>query len=199
MPRQNRNDARLAARLKAGDAAVFTTLYTRHMPAMIRVAGTFVTDRATAEEVAQDTWLAVLREIPEFDGRSSLAGWIFARLVDTAQLRAEREGRMVAFDARSPEGDLADAFDATGHWRDQPAAWDAITPERIVDGRKLAEHLQAAIDELPPAQRAVIVLRVQQGLDPAEVCAALGISEGNMRVLVHRARLTLRARLDALL
>lgn len=185
-------------RLKAGDEAVFGALYTRHTPSMIRVAGTIVNSRATAEEVAQDTWMSVLKNIVGFEGRSSLAGWIFTILVNKARTRARRDGRWVSFDEGGEDYDLAAAFDGHGRWKVMPELWDEITPERIVAGRRLAAHMCAAIDALPPAQRAVIVLRVQQGLDPAEVCKMLEISDGNMRVLLHRARLSLRATLDAL-
>lgn len=185
-------------RLKAGDEAVFGMLYTRHTPSMIRVAATIVNSRATAEEVSQETWLAVLKNIGGFEGRSSLAGWIFTILINKARTRARRDGRSVSFDEGGEENNLAAAFDGHGRWKEMPELWDEITPERIVAGRRLAEHMRDAIDALPPAQRAVIVLRVQQGLDASEVCEALGLSDGNMRVLLHRARLTLRAKLSEL-
>lgn len=185
-------------RLKAGDEAVFGMLYTRHTPSMIRVAATIVNSRATAEEVSQETWLAVLKNIGGFEGRASLAGWIFTILINKARTRARRDGRSVSFEEGGQGNDLAAAFDGHGRWKEMPELWDEITPERIVAGRRLAEHMRDAIDAIPPAQRAVIVLRVQQGLDPAEVCEALGLSDGNMRVLLHRARLSLRARLAEL-
>ncbi len=185
-------------RLKAGDEAVFGMLYTRHTPSMIRVAATIVNSRATAEEVSQETWIAVLKNIGGFEGRSSLAGWIFTILINKARTRARRDGRSVSFDEGGEGNDLAAAFDGHGRWKEMPELWDEITPERIVAGRRLAEHMRDAIDALPPAQRAVIVLRVQQGLEPSEVCEALGLSDGNMRVLLHRARLSLRARLAEL-
>jgi len=185
-------------RLKAGDETVFGTLYARHTPSMIRVATTIVNSRATAEEVAQETWLSVLKNIGGFEGRSSLAGWIFAILINKARTRAKRDGRSISFDESGEDSNLTAAFDGHGRWKEMPELWDEITPERIAAGRRLADHLLAAIDALPPAQRAVIVLRVQQGLDPSEICAILGVSDGNMRVLLHRARLALRARLAEL-
>lgn len=185
-------------RLKAGDEAVFGALYARHTPSMIRVATTIVNSRATAEEVSQETWLSVLKTIGGFDGRSSLAGWIFTILTNKARTRARRDGRSVSFDEDGEDNNLSAAFDGHGRWTAMPELWDEITPERIVAGRRLAGHLLAAIDALPPAQRAVIVMRVQQGLDPAEVCKILDLSDANMRVLLHRARLSLRATLAEL-
>ena len=185
-------------RLKSGDEAVFGAIYARHTPSMIRVASSIVNSRATAEEVAQETWIAVLKSIGGFEGRSSLAGWIFTILINKARTRARRDGRAVSFDEGGEDNDLSAAFDGHGRWKEMPELWEEITPERIVAGRRLAEHMRAAIDALPPAQRAVIVLRVQQGLDPSEVCEILGVSDGNMRVLLQRARLSLRATLAEL-
>ncbi len=198
MPRDQTDESTLAADLRSGDEAAFSKLYSRHTPSMIRVASTIVNSRATAEEVTQDTWISVLKNIGGFEGRSSLAGWIFTILINKARSRAKRDGRSVSFDEGGTESDLSAAFDGKGRWKEMPELWDEITPERIVAGRRLADHLVAAIEALPPAQRAVIVLRVQQGLDPSEVCAILGVSDGNMRVLLHRARLSLRARLAEL-
>lgn len=193
-----RNEQELLAGLRAGDAAAFAELYGLHRNAMVGVASAIVQSRATAEDVAQEAWMAVLKNIDGFEGRASLAGWIFAILVNKARSRAKRDGRSVSFDDGGAEDNLAAAFDGRGRWKDMPELWDEITPERIVAGKGLAEHMATAIAALPPAQRAVIVLRVQQGLAPADVSKALGISEGNMRVLLHRARLALRAALGDL-
>lgn len=185
-------------RLKAGDDSVFCALYSRHTPSMIRVASSIVASRATAEEVTQEAWLAVLQNIGGFEGRSSLAGWIFTILVNKARTRARRDGRTVSFDEGGDRNGLDAAFDGHGRWKETPELWDEITPERIVAGRRIALHVLRAIDALPPAQRAVIVLRVQQGLEPAEICEILEVSDGNMRVLLHRARLSLRSTLAEL-
>lgn len=195
---EHRDDVALLKSLRSGDEAAFSALYNRHTPSMIRVAATIVNSRATAEEVAQETWIAVLKNVGGFEGRSSLAGWIFTILINKARTRARRDGRSVSFEEGGEGNDLAAAFDGHGRWKEMPELWDEITPERIVAGRRLAEHMRDAIDALPPAQRAVIVLRVQQGLEPSEVCEALGLSDGNMRVLLHRARLSLRAKLAEL-
>ncbi|MDP4032497.1 MAG: sigma-70 family RNA polymerase sigma factor [Pseudorhodobacter sp.] len=185
--------------LVAGDRTVFETVYRRHNAAMVRFASAIVRNRASAEEVAQETWLAVLRNISGFEGRSSLAGWIFTIVTNKARSRAKADGRTVSFDQGGEDDNLAAAFDGRGRWKDLPDLWEDITPERIVAGRNILEHVNAAIDALPPAQRAVLILRGQQGLAAAEVCALLEISEGNMRVLLHRARFALRGALDRLL
>lgn len=189
----------LVGQLVAGDRAAFECVYRKHNASMIRVCTGLVRNRATAEEVVQDTWVAVLKGVSSFEGRSSLAGWIYAILVNKARSRAVRDGRSVSFEAEGEDDGLAAAFDGRGRWKDMPELWETVTPDRIVEGRNMIAHVTAAIETLPPAQRAVLILRGQQELDPVEVCAALGITEGNMRVLLHRARLSVRKALDSLL
>lgn len=197
-------DQQLAARLRQGDEATFAQLYRRHTPAMQRLAAAITGRTAAGEEVTHDTWLTVLDKIDTFQGRSSLSAWIFAILANKARSKARREGRMISFDEQGQGGGqgggqgLADAFDGKGRWRTLPGLWEEVTPERIVAGRKLVDHMQEAIAALPDTQRAVLILRVQQGLEASEVCSILEISPTNMRVLLHRARLALRARLAAL-
>ncbi|QCO57816.1 sigma-70 family RNA polymerase sigma factor (plasmid) [Pseudorhodobacter turbinis] len=170
-----------------------------HNASLIRVGAGIVQNRATAEEVVQDTWIAVLKNIAKFEARSSLAGWIFTILINKAKTRAQRDGRSVSFDGGGEDDNLAAAFDGRGRWKDMPELWEELTPERILAGRNVLNHVNAAIDALPTGQRAVLILRGQQELEPAEVCAILDITEGNMRVQLHRARLSIRRTLDGLM
>lgn len=192
------DDQALVLRLVDGDAAAFDILYRRHNAALIRFCTGIVQHRHLAEEVVQDTWIAVLGRIDLFEGRSSLASWIYTILINKARSRARREGRTVFFDDHYSGDSLADAFDGRGHWRQIPELWENLTPERHIEGRSVLQHVEEVIDTLPPTQRAVLILRGQQELDPSEVCALLNISEGNMRVLLHRARLAVRNALDRL-
>lgn len=168
----------LVAALVRGDQSAFADIFRKHNGAMNLVAQGICGSRAMAEEVAQETWLAILRTIGGFEGRSSLTAWIFAILVNKARTRAQVEGRSVSFDGEE-DNTLADAFDGRGHWKNMPELWDEITPERILQGNTALEVGTAAIDTLPPAQRSVLILRSQQGLDAVEICAVLQISEGN--------------------
>ena len=190
------NQTDLLQRLVAGDRAAFEGVYRRHNAGMVRFATAILRNRASAEEIVQEAWIAVLRNIGGFEGRSSLAGWIFTILANKARTRARRDGLNVSLDTSANDDRFDDAFDGRGRWRDMPELWDEMTPERIVDGRQILEHVSDAIDHLPPAQRAVLVLRGQQGLEAEVVCEILGITQGNMRVLLHRARLSLRQSLD---
>ncbi|MGC9418948.1 MAG: RNA polymerase sigma factor [Rhodovulum sp.] len=198
--KQYREDERqLLELLASGNEAAFERVYRKHNASMIRVCTGIVGSRATAEEIVQDAWIAILQNIGTFEGRSSLAGWLFAIAINKAKSRARRDGRSVSFDEGGEDDSLAAAFDGRGRWKDMPELWEEVTPERILAGRRVMEHVTAAIDALPTAQRAVILMRGQQGLDAADVCEALGLSEGNMRVLLHRARLAVRAALDGLM
>ena len=196
MPDKIKTDASLLRGLIAGDRAAFETVYRQHNASMVRVASAILRNRASAEEITQETWIAVLRNIGGFEGRSSLAGWIFTILSNKAKTRVKRDGLRVSLDTSTNDDSMDDAFDGRGRWRDMPELWDEMTPDRVVDGRQVLAHVSAAIDQLPPAQRAVLVLRGQQELDAADVCEILGITDSNMRVLLHRARFSLRQSLD---
>jgi RNA polymerase sigma-70 factor (ECF subfamily) len=194
--------------LRSGDEQAFTALVRRHHPAMVRVALLYVRTRAVAEEVVQDTWIGVLRGIDRFEGRSSLKTWIFHILVNTARTRATREARTVPFSsyvdpsdgAVEPSVDPArflppDHPQWPGHWASPPADWRDL-PEAHLLSTETLSVVRAAIDDLPAAQRQVITLRDLGGWDSREVCAVMGISEGNQRVLLHRARSKVRRVLE---
>jgi RNA polymerase sigma-70 factor (ECF subfamily) len=161
------------------------------------VARNFVRTDALAEDVVQDTWLAVVRGLDGFEGRASLKTWIFHILVNRARTRAVREARTVPLsslaDAAAQEGPALDPalFDRDGRWARPPQTLDA-DPERHLLAAELRGRLVEAVAELPEAQRAVIALRDLAGLPSEEVCDLLGVSAGNQRVLLHRARARVR-------
>jgi RNA polymerase sigma-70 factor, ECF subfamily len=187
-------DAELLVRLRAGDELAFVTLVRRHHAAMLRLAACYVPNAAVAEEVVQDTWLGVLRGIGGFEGRSSIQTWLFRILVNRARTTGERERRSVAVEDPGPAVDRS-RFDATGHWAVPPEHWVDDADDRV-DAAMLAGRLRSAIDELPERQREVVTLRDVEGLSSEEVCGVLDISEGNQRVLLHRARSRLRQALE---
>jgi RNA polymerase sigma-70 factor (ECF subfamily) len=200
-------DAEIVERLREGDEAAFAELIGRYGATMLRVAQMYVRDRATAEEVVQETWLAVLKGIDRFEQRSSLKTWIFRILANRAKTRGEREGRTLPFSALAgsdPESDepsvdpdrfLGPDSATPGAWAAPPRAW----PQDKILERETLGVLKSAIDGLPEAQRAVISLRDVEGWSPMEVADALEISDGNQRVLLHRARSKVRAALESYL
>jgi RNA polymerase sigma-70 factor (ECF subfamily) len=197
-------ESELLARLRAGDERAFDTLVERHYPTMLAVARHYVKTRAVAEEVVQEAWLGVLNGIDRFEGRSSLRTWILRIVVNIAKTRGAREARSVPFASLTPAGDeraveperfrgADDPF--PGHWRAYPGNWQRLPDEALAD-RETLDVVLAAIHQLPPPQRIVITMRDIQGCDSEEVCAALDVSEGNQRVLLHRARSKVRSALE---
>jgi RNA polymerase sigma-70 factor (ECF subfamily) len=173
-------DAELLARLRSGDERSFIMLVQRYQEPMLRLAASFVPSRAVAEEVVQDTWLAMLRGIGSFQGRSSVKTWLFQIMVNRARTAGTQEQRS------TPVVDPA-RFDESGGWSDPPAEWISAA-----DDLRLAARIREWIDLLPERQRQVVLLRDVEGLTPAEACAVLEISETNQRVLLHRGRSRLR-------
>jgi len=191
------DDARFLERLRAGDEAAFVALVARHHDAMLRLAANFVSSRAVAEEVVQDTWLGVLRGIDRFEGRSKLRTWLLTILVNRARTAGVRESRSVAVGDAGPAVDRA-RFDASGAWASPPEHWVEDAEERL-GAAALSAHINAALERMPPRQRAVVTLRDVDGLDSDEVCEVLALSQGNQRVLLHRGRSQLREALEAVM
>lgn len=195
-------DLALVRRLLAGDEEAFTEVVQRYHGPLIRFAQLFVASRAVAEEVVQDTWLAVLNGLASFQGRAALKSWIFSILANRAKTRAVREKRTISFSELSTPGFEdepavdPDRFTATGAWASPPARWDRDTPEKMLLQREALAVVDRALAELPPTQRAVVTLRDVEGLDAAEVCNILQVSETNQRVLLHRGRSKIRAALE---
>lgn len=202
------DDRELCAALRRGDEAAFAQLVSRYHAPLRRLALTYVRSAAVAEEVVQETWLGVIRGIGSFEERASLKTWIFRILANTAKTRAQREARTVPLSALAPLSDDEDgpAVDPDrfldqqherwpGHWASPPSRWDELPEEHLV-GRETLDTLRRAIDALPPAQRQVIVLRDVEGWEAEEVCTLLGLSEGNQRVLLQRARSKVRQALE---
>ncbi|HXV51624.1 MAG TPA: RNA polymerase sigma factor [Solirubrobacterales bacterium] len=200
-------DAELVEALRAGDQAAFTALVDELSPALMRMALAHVPSRAIAEEVVQDTWLAVINGIDRFEGRSALRTWIFQILLNKARTRGKREKRTLPFSSfgrRAEEGGDEPAVDADrfqgrdgqrpGWWARPPAEWEGV--EARIENNEVRDLLLKAIAELPPRQRDVIVLRDLQGYSSEEARNVLDLSETNQRVLLHRARSKVRAALE---
>jgi len=195
-------DSELEA-LRAGDEAAFQSLIQRYHGPMFRLAMNYVGDRGVAEDVVQESWLTCLRSLDRFEGRSSLKTWLFGILVNVARSRRRKESRILPFaslwrrddsDSHRPTVDRS-RFGSDGMWSDGPRSWDNV-PESKVLGAETLQHVRSAIDTLPPKQREVILLRDVAGFEAGEVSALLGISPANERVRLHRARATVRQKLE---
>jgi RNA polymerase sigma-70 factor (ECF subfamily) len=198
------DETALLARLREGDREAFDTLVGRYHGRLVRLARLFVSTEASAEEVVQDAWLAVLDGLDAFEGRSSLLTWISRILVNRAKTKGVREARMMPFSALGDERDEAsepaidpERFNEKGMWSAPPARWQDETPERLAGNAEALAILEDELRQLPERQRIIVVLRDTLGWTSEEVCNALELNETNQRVLLHRARSRLRARLEA--
>ncbi|WP_028650325.1 RNA polymerase sigma factor [Nocardioides halotolerans] len=197
----------LVAALRAGDEAAFARIVQDWSRPMLTLARGFVSTQASAEEVVQETWLAVLKGIDRFEGRSSLRTWVFRILVNTAKSRGVKEHRTlpwssIAGDEAGPGLDPA-LFQSAGepypgHWRAAPSAWpEEVAVEGSVLAGEVRRELASVLETLPDRQRIVLTLRDVLGHSSEEVCELLGISQANQRVLLHRARTAARAGIAA--
>jgi RNA polymerase sigma-70 factor, ECF subfamily len=187
-------DEELLARIRSGEEQAFVALVTRHHASMVRLARSFVPSLTVAEDVAQDAWVGVLRGIEKFEGRSSFKTWLMHIVVNRARTTGLREHRSI------PIGDPVGAvdqgrFDRGGQWASPPEHWVERIDDRI-QADQMVGTIRLALDDLPPNQRAIVTLRDIEGLGSKEVCEMLEISEGNQRVLLHRARSSLRQSLE---
>jgi RNA polymerase sigma-70 factor (ECF subfamily) len=188
-------EAVLLTALRAGDEQAFSTLVRRHHSTMLRLAMGYVPSLSIAEEVVQDTWLAVLRGIGGFEGRSTLRTWLLRILVNRARTAGVRERRTIAVPDPEPAVDPS-RFDVTGAWASPPERWAEEAHDRM-RAVQIAARLRSAMGELPARQREVVMLRDVEGLSSSEVCSVLDISEANQRVLLHRGRSRLRQVVEA--
>jgi RNA polymerase sigma-70 factor, ECF subfamily len=190
------------ARLRERDEPTFVALVTAWSPMMLRVARGYVGSLASAEEVVQETWLAVIRGLDAFEGRSALRTWVLRICANQAKRAGQRESRIrpsgmpsqdnvttVAASRFRPAGE-----EWAGYWtpEGQPTDWG---PEAQALTGEVRGVLAEALQQLPERQAQVVALRDVHGLDSAEVAELVGTTEGNVRVLLHRGRAALREQL----
>jgi RNA polymerase sigma-70 factor, ECF subfamily len=198
------DETAVTAALRDGDESVFAQLVDKHTPSMLRVARGYVPSREIAEEVVQETWIALVKGIGNFEGRSSLRTWLFTVMINIAKSRGVKERResdaaVAAFTGGTVDParfrEAGDPF--PGHWKpDEVPSPFPETPEGSVLGRELVDVAQRELEKLPDRQRTVVTLRDMLGFDSGEVCELLDISAANQRVLLHRGRAFLRAALE---
>ncbi|MNJ20328.1 ECF RNA polymerase sigma-E factor [compost metagenome] len=188
---------RLLERLLAGEQPAFKELVDTYQGAMRAVAYAIVGSR-NADEVVQDAWLAVVRNLAGFQQRSSLKTWLLTITANTAKNRYKQNRREVLLDdLPAPHGTVGDErFAGDGHWLLAPSAWHEDSPEALLSQDELRECLEHTLLSLSELQSSVLVLRERQGLELEQICNLLDISLSNVRVLLHRARLKVFATLE---
>ena len=198
------DETALIAALRARDESAFAQLVDQYTPALLRVARGYVPNREIAEEVVQETWIALLKGIDTFEGRSSLRTWLFTVMINIAKARGIRERRGDDAEIAAFTGGTVDPARFrpagerwAGHWKSgqEPSPFPD-TPEGSVLGRELVDVARAELDKLPERQRQVVTLRDMLGFDSSEVCELLDISVANQRVLLHRGRAVVRKALE---
>jgi RNA polymerase sigma-70 factor, ECF subfamily len=197
-------DRELVAALRSGDEAAFARLVDDLSPSLLRMARVYVSTDGAAQDVVQETWLGVLQGLDGFEGRAALKTWVFRILVNIAKTRGVRDSRSVpfssAFDTTAPDEAVVDIDRFLPddheryprHWAIGPTAW----PEQAAEAAESLRLIRATVDGLADSQREVITLRDMVGCSAAETCNALGLSETNQRVLLHRARAAVRMALE---
>lgn len=189
------DESALVSALRQGDERAFSTLVDRYHAALLRLANAYVADQMVAEEVVQETWLALIRGIDRFEERSTLKTWLFHVLVYQARRRVKLEERIVPFAAVEASRFLPADDEWAGHWANGLASWEELPEERMLSRETMAQ-LSSFIAMLPAKQRAVITLRDIEGLDAVDVCRLLGITDGAQRLLLHRARSHVRREME---
>ncbi len=192
----NEADAMDIDALRRGDHAAFTRLVARHHRRLLIIARAIVGD-AWAEEVVQEAWISVHRSLPKFEGRSSLQTWLCTIVRNEARTRLGKEARYVSLDT-FPESSHEDtlralnmAFRGDGHWQGAPADWHVDSPLALLENTALQHCIDRTLERLSADQRAVFTLRDLQQMELQDICNILELSNSNVRVLLHRARLTL--------
>lgn len=186
------DDAELLRNLLGGDESSFTELVRRYHPTLVKVARYYVASAASAEDVAQDTWIAVLKGIEKFEGRSSFKTWLLRICVNRARTSGVKEHRSIPVDpSESGPSVSAHRFDAGGFWSDPPVPFTDAIDGRL-DNAVLLRAVREAIDGLGEPQQSVVTLRDVEGLSTQEVAALLDLSEANVRVILHRGRARVR-------
>ena len=199
----------LLARLRQGDEGAFDELVRKHHGALIRMAMGHVADREVAEEVVQDTWMAVIEGLDRFEGRSSLRTWIFGIMIHKAKDLGVREKRHTTFSSfESFDEESEEAIDPSrfhqsgewaGHWAFPPQPWDDQTPEKLLASRQAVNAMHQAIEALPQTLKDVLILRDVEGVEAKEACEILKITETNLYVRLHRARERVRQAVETYL
>ncbi|PJE02343.1 MAG: RNA polymerase subunit sigma-24 [Mycobacterium sp.] len=197
--RRATDDTELLDALRRREHWAFARLVDQHTGPMLRIAQSYVPSREVAEDVVQETWIAVLKGIDRFEGRSALRTWLYSILVNLAKRRGVAESRESEKSERVHTVDPARFWgldDATpGHWKEHPSPFP-LTPEGSVLGGELLQVVNEGLSELPQRQKLVVALRDVLGFDSDEVCQLLDITLANQRVLLHRGRAVVRQRLE---
>ena len=191
-------DDELIPKLLEKDEQAYRQVVKAYHGTMVYVARSIVGE-AIADEVAQESWVSVMRALPKFERRSSLKTWILRIVSNTAKSRLRHESRNINVDDFEGLNDPmvnSSRFSEKGHWTNPPSVWQGDTPDNMLASTQLKSVIDRALNNLPPIQRSVVTLRDIQALDMDSICKILDVSESNARVLLHRGRSQIREAID---
>lgn len=199
----NSSEEALLFRLRSGDASAFAGLVDTLHPRLLEFARTFTWSRDLAEDIAQETWLGVIRGLKNFQGRSSLRTWIFSILVRRARTMTARQARrwevpMPGEESRTdgPSAEWEPGRGRVGLWDERLVPWGLEDPASVFQRAEALAVIRQALNALPARQRQVVLLRDVEDVAAEDVCNILAITGTNLRVLLHRGRARVRRALD---
>lgn len=181
--------------LKQRDHCAFTQLVKYYHDSMHALAASMIGD--LADEVVQEAWVSIYRNLPNFREESSLKTWIFTIVSNEAKTRLRKEKRLIPLNNPDTNPEillepwLEQHFNSSGRWQHPPETWNLNSPEALLEENDLKVCIEHTLGLLPGSQKAVFILKDLQQLAIDEICNILEISYSNARVLLHRARLTL--------
>jgi RNA polymerase sigma-70 factor, ECF subfamily len=181
------DEAELLAALRSGQEEAFETLVRAHSGRMLSVCRRVLRNDEEARDAVQEAFVSAFRAIHSFEGTSRLGTWLHRIAVNASlmRLRSKKRRPEVAID------DLLPGFKDDGHARIEPRDWSPSAVQ-LVETRENREFVRGCIDRLPDMYRVVLLLRDIEERDTAEAAGVLGVSEGVVKVRLHRARHALR-------
>lgn len=194
---ENNTDRQLVSRLLNKEDTAYRQLIGEHHKNLLHTISA-IAGPAMAEDILQDTWLTVMQSLPRFEFRSRLKTWIYAIAVNTARAYLRKSKRNVSLENISGIQQQDERFDQQGHWKAEffPSLWETDNPESLLNSRQLLEQMDNSLNKLPPLQRAVLLMKDQQGMEFEEIAQILDVTENNTRVLLHRARKVIHQSID---
>jgi len=186
-------DALLLLRLRAGEDEAYQELLRVHGGRLLAVARRLMRNEEDARDCVQDAFLSAFRSLDRFEAKSRLGTWLHRILVNAClmRLRARKRKPEESVDPQTPE------FDQYG-FRTGPSEMSPLSAEDLFEREEVREQLRKAIDDLPENYRIVLLLRDIEELDTAETAEQLGMTQGAVKVRLHRARLALKEKLGGL-
>ncbi|SEJ65738.1 RNA polymerase sigma-70 factor, ECF subfamily [Pseudomonas linyingensis] len=187
----------LVRRVQQGDTVACEAVIQAHHRFLIAMAAPLV-GQASAEDVAQETWLKAFAAIHRFEGRSRLRTWLARIALNEAHTLMRKSRREISLEGwgADPGSPIDTRFSERGTWSIPSAEWHHDTPEALLTEAELHECIRKHLHRLPGDQQAVVMMRELGGLEFAEIAQATGLSEGNVRVLLHRGRQRMHAMLN---